>query len=159
MLKPRFSFSVDRSARYLNWRYFALPGAKPLAIVATDASGTVLGIAVAMERFELDRHRQPAATHLEITEFLLAEDDPELADHLIIFILRHAQELAVDSVGTMPITAFIQSRLKALGFTSEDSTQFSAMLLDKKTQDMPQLIDTEIMYTAGDGDSIYVTGR
>lgn len=153
---PNYQWSIDRSQRYLNWRYVECPGLSATRLGAFDGSGQLAGILVALTCVQLNRHRVPGAANMEITELICRPDAKDCARAMVRCVLELACKQGLGSVAATGVPAEAGAALCDNGFRMEPGNRYIACLFQQPPSGLEVFPETSWRYSAGDGDSLYL---
>jgi hypothetical protein len=112
---PKFTFAVRRDARYLQWKYVALPHVR-YEIATIERDGTVAGYAVF-------RHTDEARGRVTaLVDFLADPDDRRTFAALLSHVEREARKAGSDKIRTFALNAGFRRTLRSLGYSQVPST-------------------------------------
>lgn len=114
-VRPRFAWSLEKSASYLQWRYVECPTARPVRLALFE-SGAIAAVAVGVVWSGIDRHRRPSVRFGEVTEFLAREPESPGARFLLASLVHRLGRGGVDSVVSLPLSAGCRPLFEAMGF-------------------------------------------
>jgi GNAT superfamily N-acetyltransferase len=111
----KFTFAVRRDARYLQWKYIALPHLK-YEIVAIERLGAIAGYAVYRHADE-SRGRVTA-----LVDFLADPDDQPAIAALLWVVEQEARKAGSDKIRTFAMHAAFRSTMRSLRYAEVPST-------------------------------------
>ena len=152
----KFTYSLDKTATYLNWRYVDCPTMKPLCLGLFDEQGELSGVVVAASYVHTDRHGHLCGTDGELLELITDMPPGESLEHLIIAAMRALNRAGVDEVGVTGLRVDYHAVLRKLGFVHQRNDRFGVVLMLEPGHHIESLCSDEASYTtAGDGDALY----
>lgn len=148
------TFTIERTAQYLNWRYTDMPTQRSIRLGLFE-HGRLTAVAVGILRAKPDRAMLPCVRVGEITE-LIADDPPSSAvASLISTLCARLDRHTPDVLTAGPLTPATSAALQRLGFTTRTSDEFEAAVsAPGVSPDTFPTPDTAMLTTA-DGDSLY----
>jgi len=126
MVAPKFDFSVQRDAAYLNWKYAEPPHVR-YNIVALRGAAPVPGDAAAVSSMPLGyavyRHvHEPRGRVTLLVDFLTDPDDHRAFRSLLGWVDREAREADSDKIRVFAMHAWFRHALKKSGYFQVKST-------------------------------------
>jgi hypothetical protein len=153
-VRDRWSCSIDKDARYMNWRYLACPTLHPVCLGLNDKSGLLRAIAVGIVCVGLDRFQRPAGISGELAE-LIADDPADPAvEELLLHVMRALDRKRVDAVESTSLHPSLHPLLERVGFVKENSELYRVMLATKDGIES----EDSWYHTAADSDALYSPG-
>ena len=152
----KFTYSLDKTATYLNWRYVDCPTMKPFCLGLFDEQEELSGIVVAASYVRRDRHGHLCGTDGELLELIADVPPGEALEQLIIAAMRALSRAGVDEVGVTGLHVDYHAVLRKLGFVHQRNDRFGVVLMLEPGHHIESLCSDEASYTtAGDGDALY----
>jgi hypothetical protein len=151
------SWAVDRSRKYLNWRYVDCPELSAIKLGAFSRRGQLLGLAVGLRRWQLNRHREPGAVHMEVAELLYRPDNIEIGKMLLEELVMRALVMKTHSLSATGFAGATGQLLEAAGFDRYVDDRHIASLLQRSTIPLDGASSQSGYFTSGDGDSLYLS--
>ena len=112
---PKFSFAVRRDARYLQWKYIALPHIR-YDIIALDRGSTIGGYAV-FRHLDGPRGRVTA-----LVDLLADPDDRQALAALLSAVERNARMAGSDKIRAFVMNAAFRNAMRVQGYFPVHST-------------------------------------
>ncbi len=152
----KFTYSLDKTATYLNWRYVDCPTMKPFCLGLFDDQEKLSAIVVAASYVRRDRHGHLCGTDGELLELIADVPPGEALEQLIIAAMRALSQAGVDEIGVTGLHVNYHPVLRKLGFVHQRNDRFGVVLMLKPEHDIESLCSDEASYTtAGDGDVLH----
>lgn len=153
----RFDYTVDRTPEYMQWRYLDGPATSLEIWGLQETDGSLGGLLVIGERFELADDRTPCGTSGEILELILRDPaDTGALRTLLSLAIRRLDRRGVDAVTATGLCTAYHAELAHLGFARETGTFKIGTRLDRAAHPTSSLTRENAWYlSAGDGEQLY----
>lgn len=153
-------WSVNKSSRYMNWRYFDCPTVDPVCLGVFGKGGDLCAVGVGIRRARTDRSGRPCLLNGEIAELMSLDPTNAATEHLLAALMHALDEGRVDSIDACYMHGALHPLLERTGFRATESVEFAAALGPHPSGESSAKWGdgSECYYTAGDGDGLYSSG-
>ncbi len=148
-------YSLDKNARYMNWRYRECPTLNAVTLGLYE-SGRLRAVAVAIECSHRDRSRQPCGSTGELVELITDDPDHPGLKPLVIKTMAELNDRGVDTVEAGCLHPSLHPLLERIGFIRGTADVFQIGMTVNGTAASDA--DADWYYTAGDSDALYSPG-
>ncbi len=154
--RGRWSCSVDKDSRYMNWRYIQCPTLHAVSMGLYGEGGALKAVAVGVRWAQTDRSQNPCGSNGEIAEVIAETPDDPQVQVLVLRVMKWLDRRKVDELGAGSLHPSLHPLLGRLGFTRETADTFQVSLAGGDPA-MPTS-DEAWYYTASDSDALYSPG-
>jgi hypothetical protein len=152
-----FAYGIDRTAEYMRWRYLDGPARSVEIWGLRERDGSLAGLLVIGERFELDAERRPCGTNGEILELILADRaDAAALRTLLAAAIHRLDRRGVDAVTATGLCSAYHAEMERLGFARESGAFKIGTRLDRALHPPAAIAREDAWYlSAADGEQLY----
>jgi len=148
----RYANSLDKTARYMNWRYLDQPQGPALCLAAHHPDGGLAGVLVAGTVSCFDEHGRPCGVDGEILELIVEE--PGFAAPLIVRAVAELDRKKVDRIRVTGLSQDLRLPLVEMGFLAAEDDRLAASMVGAGDEGLAGSLESWY-WTGGDGDGLY----